>query len=585
MTDKKGPVKTILILSANPIGTARLRLDEEVREIEEGLRRSKCRDQFEIHKKGAIRLDDLRRVLLDHEPQILHFTGHGEKAGLICEDIQGFATELSPEALSELLKLFANKIECVILSACYSINHAKAINKHIRYVIGMHAKIKDKAAIKFAIGFYDALGAGENVEKAFKFGKNAIRQYFPKSSEHSIPLLRINKKIPPKKPELKKNRRENKKEVPLSKNKPAGIRPIFLALIIIAVIVSVWVGKSIIESNMDNIKGDQSTARTRKASQEKSPRLNKQKPAKELIQEIFPENSFYKIASRQERGVTSLAASCQSRYLTGSPDGTVRLWDYRGHLLQTLPGHSGWVAAVAFSPDGKTILSSGNDGTVRLCTLKGKLIRAFKAHEEPVDDAAFSPDGRSILTGSTDKTARLWNLKGDLLNTFNGHYKSVTTVAFSPDGKLILTGSFDESVRVWDLNGKEEIISIETGKSVYSAAFSPSGKYIVTGLDDGIVRLWNMNGEELWAFSVHEEKIHSVIFSPDGKRILTGSEDKTACLLDLEGNEHYTFEGHEGSIYSAVFSHNGRWILTGSFDKTVRIWNTKAAFDFLNNKE
>ena len=76
-------VKTILILSANPKDTARLRIDEEVREISEGLRRSKYRDRFIIHQKWAVRLKDLRRAMLDYEPQIVHFCGHGERNGLI----------------------------------------------------------------------------------------------------------------------------------------------------------------------------------------------------------------------------------------------------------------------------------------------------------------------------------------------------------------------------------------------------------------------------------------------------------------------------------------------------------------------
>lgn len=80
------PVKKILILAANPKTTPRLRLDEEVREIDEGLRRSKYRDQFEIQSRWAVRMRDLRRALLDVEPQIVHFTGHGKEDGLLVED-------------------------------------------------------------------------------------------------------------------------------------------------------------------------------------------------------------------------------------------------------------------------------------------------------------------------------------------------------------------------------------------------------------------------------------------------------------------------------------------------------------------
>jgi len=191
----KSKRKKILILSSNPKATTPLRLDEEIREIEEGLKLAKKRDQFEIKKLLAVRLRDLRRALLDHEPQIVHFTGHGSKEGLLVEDESGMAKRISSEALSGLFALFSEKIECVILSACLSAPQADAISKHIKYVIGMKEEIDDKAAIEFAVGFYDALGAGRSVEDAFKFGRNAILQNFPDLSEHLIPILGKRKKV------------------------------------------------------------------------------------------------------------------------------------------------------------------------------------------------------------------------------------------------------------------------------------------------------------------------------------------------------------------------------------------------------
>lgn len=186
-------VREILVLSANPLDTSRLRLDEEVREIEEGIQRSRNREQFRIRSKWAVRLRDLRRVLLDREPQIVHFCGHGELSGLMVEDESGNAVLLTPQALAGLFELFTNKIECVFLNACYSEPQAKAINRHIQYVVGMREEITDKAAIEFAVGFYDALGAGKSIEEAFKFGCNAIQlQGIP---EHLTPILLRNPNV------------------------------------------------------------------------------------------------------------------------------------------------------------------------------------------------------------------------------------------------------------------------------------------------------------------------------------------------------------------------------------------------------
>jgi hypothetical protein len=184
------PVKKILLLTSNPKTTFRLRLDEEVREIEDGLRCSKHHGQFEIQSRWAVRFRDLRRALLYVEPHIVHFSGHGEKDGLLVEDELGMAVRISNKALSGLFKLCSHQLECVILSACYSARHATAISKHINYVIGMRKEIKDESAIEFAVGFYDTLGAGQSVEKAFKFGCNAILQKFPDLPEHLIPVLK-----------------------------------------------------------------------------------------------------------------------------------------------------------------------------------------------------------------------------------------------------------------------------------------------------------------------------------------------------------------------------------------------------------
>lgn len=183
--------KKILILAANPKGTTRLRLDEAVREIEEGLRRAKHRDRFEIRSKWAVRLGDLRRALLDYEPHIVHFTGHGEENSdcLMVEDEMGFAVRISNRALSGLFKLFSKHVRCVILAACHSEPQAAAISKYIDYVIGMKKEIKDKAALEFSVGFYDALAAGRPVREAFEFGCNAIQFKFSDISEHLIPVF------------------------------------------------------------------------------------------------------------------------------------------------------------------------------------------------------------------------------------------------------------------------------------------------------------------------------------------------------------------------------------------------------------
>jgi hypothetical protein len=168
-------VKKILVLAANPKGTPPLRLDEEIREIGEGLRRANKRDEFALEQRMALRTHDLRRSLLDLQPKFVHFCGHGGgEDGILLEDMIGLPQSVGAQPLANLFMLFTKDVECVLLNACFSEVQAEAICEHINYVIGMKHAISDKSAINFSIGFYDAIGAGRSVEEAFLFGKNAI---------------------------------------------------------------------------------------------------------------------------------------------------------------------------------------------------------------------------------------------------------------------------------------------------------------------------------------------------------------------------------------------------------------------------
>lgn len=180
--------QTILFLASNPKNTARLRLDQEQRDIAEGLRRAEKRDQFTLEQRMAVRPRDIQRAMLDLGPQIVHFAGHSTcEEGLIFEDEVGNAKLVDGEALADLFSLFSDQVRCVLLNGCYTKIQAKAIAQYIPYVIGMNKAIGDKAALAFAVGFYDALGAGRDVEFAFKLGCAAIR--LEGIAEHLTPEL------------------------------------------------------------------------------------------------------------------------------------------------------------------------------------------------------------------------------------------------------------------------------------------------------------------------------------------------------------------------------------------------------------
>lgn len=166
---------TILALSANPKDASRLRIDEEIRNIQEGLQLAENRAQFEFKVKRAVRTRDIRRAILSCKPKIIHFSGQGEKNGkLALENDDGFTQVVSPEALSELFKLFSKELDCVFLNACFSEIQASAIARYIKYVVGVKDDLNDRTAIEFAVGFYDGIGAGWSIERAYELGRNAI---------------------------------------------------------------------------------------------------------------------------------------------------------------------------------------------------------------------------------------------------------------------------------------------------------------------------------------------------------------------------------------------------------------------------
>ena len=165
------PKITILFLAANPSDTTRLRVDQEMRSIDQVLRQSEFRNEFNTKQQWAVRITDIQGYLLRHRPAIVHFSGHGYKSsGIVLEDDDGKSRPVAVHALSRLFSILKDDIKCVVLNACYSDEQAQAIAEHINCVVGMSEAIGDSAAISFATAFYQALGYGRDVKTAFDLG-------------------------------------------------------------------------------------------------------------------------------------------------------------------------------------------------------------------------------------------------------------------------------------------------------------------------------------------------------------------------------------------------------------------------------
>ena len=162
----------ILLLSANPVDTSRLRLDTEFKRIKQCLQN---KDSFQIELSLAASSQDIRRDVSKGKPDFVHFSGHGEgKKGLIVENEQGGGQFLSTKAIGEFLALFSKDIRCVLLNACYSEHQAEAIVQHIDYVIGMNDAIGDEAAIEFSVAFYESLTLDTSIPRAFEIACKSL---------------------------------------------------------------------------------------------------------------------------------------------------------------------------------------------------------------------------------------------------------------------------------------------------------------------------------------------------------------------------------------------------------------------------
>ena len=207
-------------------------------------------------------------------------------------------------------------------------------------------------------------------------------------------------------------------------------------------------------------------------------------------------------------------------------------------------------------------------------------LQMLSGHTDPVSSMAFSLDGKLVLSGSFDNTLRLWNMEdGKCLRIFDGHKNSVTSVAYSPDGRFALSGSHDKTLRLWDLkNGKYLQALADEGYMdiTWSTAISPDSKFALSGCHNGDVILWDiLNGKYLCTFDDgHNESVVSVVFSPDGSLALSASIDSSIQLIDLMGYHWVRYlEGHNDGVISVVFSPDGRFALSGSDDRTLRLWN------------
>ncbi len=260
-------------------------------------------------------------------------------------------------------------------------------------------------------------------------------------------------------------------------------------------------------------------------------------------------------------------------------DGAVQVWDAATGRPVAPAMKTGWVAALAFSPDGRLLVTGDYARQVRSWDVAtGKPVGPVLAHPGVPFQVRFSPDGKTLAVSMVDSAneARLWDVAtGRPLGMPMPHKNWVIDVAFSPDGKALLTRSNDRTVRVWDAATGEPVTAYLPHQGLRTAAFSPDGKTIATGGDDDTTQLWDAaTGQPIKGGTLtHESRVLALAFSPDGRYLATGCADGGGRLWDLA-----TFKSLgpafalRGEIVGVAFTPDGRSVLTTAADGATRLW-------------
>lgn len=181
----------VLFLAADPFKTgARLELGEEMRAIDEAIQRGRARDGVELVSHFATRTRDLQHALLRHEPHIVHFAGHGGKAGVIyLGDEEGQPRAVPADALGRLFAILDGEVRAVVLNACHTLPVVEALSEVLDFAIGTNRPFSDRSAIEFAAAFYGALAFGRGVPQSFALAVNQLQ--LDSRRDADVPVLRV----------------------------------------------------------------------------------------------------------------------------------------------------------------------------------------------------------------------------------------------------------------------------------------------------------------------------------------------------------------------------------------------------------
>ena len=293
--------------------------------------------------------------------------------------------------------------------------------------------------------------------------------------------------------------------------------------------------------------------------------------------------------------VTCLAMSAQkpNTLVSGSRDKTLMIWNINPKLesygvpFRSLHGHSHFIQDVALSNDARFALTGSWDGTMRLWDLDaGKTVRRFVGHTKDVMSVSFSADNRQIISGSRDKTIKLWNILGECKYTFEGHDEWVSAVRFSPDASkaLFVSGSWDKTAKVWDTTAfKTRHTLVGHAGCINTVAICPDGTICATAGKDGLIHIWDIDEDKHIHTFEAGTPVNAAAFSPVKFWIAAACTDSVK-LFDLETkeliaeipNNNFGSKLKNLNCLSLTFSPDGSTLYAGYDDSFIRVFSIKA---------